>query len=227
MKQSRGVRALVLCGVALLGVGLLLNPLYLYPDGGGAPERTYHVTQVENETMAQQALGLSEDVLDCPGGRSCALERDVLENGSVETDAFVYESNEASYSVVRIEGETYVPESHLEENGTVLTLENVTPLEAVERAAVSTEQRSELVRETVETGSITVYGEQIGSFERNEILEHDGDYYYRHGLEWSGGHWTADPSLVTVRVVLTLLGSGLVAYSGWRLREITDRYDSG
>ncbi|QCC55198.1 hypothetical protein [Natronorubrum bangense] len=211
----------VVFGIALLGIGLVFNPFYLYPNGGGEWERTYHVTPIENETMASQALGLSEEVLGCPSDRPCVLEQQILEDGSVESDVPVYGDDSPWYSVVRTANGTYVPERGVEDNETVLTLEEVTAMEAVEEIAVPSDERPEEVREAVTTGSVTVYSETVETFERNEVLEHDGEYYYQTRTRGSS-HWTGDGSLAQVRALLFLIGGGLVAYAGWRFKELSD-----
>lgn len=220
-------------GIALLGLGLMLNPFYFYPNGGGDFEVTYHVEKIENETGAEVALQRSAQVLHCPGERPCALETRILETGSVEYDGFIDDYEEARndpridedprlYPIVRIEGEIYLPESEYEDNGTILTLSNISGMDAVEHASVDAEDRSKEVREAVETGSVTVYGEHVEEFEQNLIIEHDGDYYWPTRYQSRGGHWTAGGGLSAVRVLLFTLGSGLLACSGWRFREAID-----
>lgn len=215
--------------IFLLGFGLVLNPLYLYPDGGGDSEVTYYVDTIENETAAEAAIQSSEQVLHCPGERPCALETRVLENGAVEYDGVVDDYREDPrvdhppwYPVVRIEGEVYLPESEYRGNRTILTLSDISYMEAVEHTAVDSAERSEEVREAAETGSVTVHGEQIEDFERNRIIEHEGEYYWTYRYKKSGGHWTNDGHLAAVRSVLFALGSGLLVYTGWNVRNTTD-----
>ncbi|WP_247729619.1 hypothetical protein [Halovivax limisalsi] len=216
-------------GIAVLGLALLLNPFYLYPDGGGDFKVTYHVVEIGNESGAEAALQQSEQVLHCPGERPCALERQILETGSVEYDGFIedYEAARADprtseaprlYPVVSIEGDLYLPESEYVDNRSILTLSNVSGMEAIEHASVDAADRSTEVREAVETGSVTVYGEHIDDFEQNLIIEHDGSYYWQHRYHFRGGHWTGDGGLWGARALLYTLGGGLLAYSGWRLR---------
>lgn len=219
MDYSQGLHVAAIFAIFLLGIGLIFNPFYLYPSGGGEWETTYRVTSIENEMMAHQALGLSEEVLGCPSDRPCALEQRVLEDGAVESDVPVYGDDPPWYSVVVTENGTYVPVQGVEDNTTVLTLEEVTPMKAVERIAVPADERPETVQEAVETGSVTVYGESIETFERNEVLEHDGEYYYQTGVQ-SSPHWTGDGGLSLARTLLFLVGSGLLAYSGWRFRKL-------
>ncbi|WP_247003791.1 hypothetical protein [Halosolutus gelatinilyticus] len=215
--------------LALLGVVFVLNPVYLYPDAGGGGERTYHVDRVENEAMADGAIALSERVVNCPGVRLCAAEERVLEDGAVEYDGHVQSFDERSeryedpgwYPVVRIEGTPYLPEHEYEENGTVLTLTELSSAEAVERAAVPAADLPPEVREAVETGSITVYGDQIEAFERNEIVEHDGEYYVVTRFS-RRSHSTKGVAIALLGPTLYALGIGLLFYSG---REFGRRAD--
>lgn len=218
MGNSKWIRIAVIVGIALFGIALLFNPFYLVPDGGSGYEQSYQIRQIENETTAGQALGLSEDVLDCEGERPCVLEQHVLEEGPVETDIYVDDS-ERRYSVVKIGMDMYIPEEQVEENVTVLLLEEVSKMEAVEHAAVPAEERPDEVREAIESGSITVHGEQIEGFERGEIYEYNGEYYHQYGGAFRAG---TDYTLFVVRVLLILLGSGLIAFSGWRLKPVLD-----
>lgn len=221
MEYRRVLYGIAVVGIALLGVGLIFNPLYFYPDGGGV-ERTYHVEQIENEVMASQALGLSEDVLGCGRDRPCALESQVLEEGSVELDARMYDDESSWYSVVRIGNGTYIPTHQVGDNETTLTLEEVSEMEAVKELAVPADEQREEVQKAVETGSVTVYDERIDTFERHQVLEHEDDYYYHKKYEGVGTHWTRDGGLTLVRATLFLIGSGLVAASGWHFRKLYD-----
>lgn len=210
---------------ALLGVALVLNPIVLYPGGGGV-ERTYHVEQIENETAAAVAIIHAEDqksIVDCPGVRLCALEEQILKEGSVEYDGHLqwFEEPWTSYErpgwypVVRIDSQPYLPEHESGEDGTVLTLTEITHMDAAKHVAVSTADRPPEVQEAVETGSVTVHGERIGAFERGEIIEHDGEYY-RPTRFTMRSHWTDGNALIVVRSVLYAIGIGLLTFSGWR-----------
>lgn len=220
MDRVCGLHVVAILCISLLGIGLIFNPLYLHPDGGGEPKRTYHVEQVENRAMADQALGLSEEVLDCPGDRPCVLENRILEGDSVASTVPVYTDDPPWYPVVRTANGTYIPRQKVENGTTVLTLEEVGAMTAVEQIAVPAGERPEETRKAVETGSITVYGEEIETFERHDVLEHEGDYYMHKRYEGVGSHWTADGRLAIARALLSLIGSGLVAASGWHFRKL-------
>lgn len=207
--------------LALLGIALVANPLYLYPDGGGHYEATYEVERINDKETATTALQASEQVLHCPGERPCALEEEILDAGSVEYDLDHQEGDQRWYRVIWMDGDTYAPSETYDDETIVFTLEEVERMEAVERVAVPATERSEEVREAVETGSVTVYGEQVEDFEQHMIIEHDGEYYHRARYEVRGGHWTANWALPSVRMALFALGGGLLVYSGlWHPREV-------
>ncbi|WP_044956458.1 hypothetical protein [Halomicrobium katesii] len=206
--------------IGVLGIGLIFNPFYFYPGGGGEPKVTHSISEIENETVAQQALGLSERVLDCPGDRLCALESRILEDGAIESPVSVRDDGPRWYSVVQTANGTYLPEQNVRNGTTILTLTEASAMEAIAQLAIPADERPTAVREAIETGSITVYGERIAAFERYEVIEQDGHYYQRMGYEGIGDHWTADGGLAIVRALLFLLGIGLVARSGWRFRSL-------
>ena len=221
MDHERGLHAMTILSICFLGIGLIFNPFYLHPDGGGEPKQTYHVEQVENKT-ADQALSLSEKVLDCPSNRPCVLEQQILAEGSVESTVRVSTDDLPWYTVVRIANGIYIPEKQVENNTTMLTLEKVSAMTAVKQIAVPAGEQPEEAQKAIETGSVTVYGEEIETFERHEVLEYEGDYYMHKRYEGVGNHWTADGGLAIVRAILFLIGSGLVARSGWHFRNLFD-----
>lgn len=207
--------------VALLGIGLVLNPLYLYPDGAGHPEITYTVTEVTNESTALQALGLDERVLDCPAERPCVLEERVHEDGPVQYDGAVRKGQ--PYPVVRIDDGVYLPRNEVENGTTRLELEEVSPTAAAAHAAVPVEELRPEVRTAVETGSVTVYGERIEAFERGWIVEHAGDYYWNDGFRATGTVWTSGFVLPLLRGILFALGVVSLIYAGWAAHADSDR----
>lgn len=207
--------------LALLGVGLVLNPTYFYPAGGDSPEITYRVAEVSNESTAQQAIGLDERVLDCPVERPCALEERILEDGAIQYNGRI--QDDQSYPVVRIGEDTYLPRNEVENRTTRLTLEEVSPQEAVAHAAVPADELRPEVRTAVETGSVTVYGEEIEAFERGWIVEYEGEYYYRNGVRLSPTPWTNDFALPLVRGVMFAVGVASLLYAGWTARNVSDR----
>jgi len=207
------------------GTILVLNPFYLYSDGGGH-ETTYQVEQIENDEMASQALSNSDQVVMCPGIRLCAAEEPAAENGGVEYDGHVDQFDEWTtgwYAIVVIDGQPYLPEDEYQNETVRLTLTEVDEMEAVEHAAkpVEESERPTDVRTAIETGSVTLYGDRIDMLERNEIIEHDGEYFMLTGSAGSS-HWTEDGTLGFTRAILSLLGIGLLVYYGWVLRKVNE-----
>ena len=206
-------------GLLLLGIVLVLNPLYLYPDGGGH-ERTYQVDTIENETMADMAISRSEKVVTCPGVRLCATEELILQEGSVEyeghvqsfDDRFIQFEDPGWYPIVKIGRQPYLPKHEYDGEVSTLTLEEVSYMEAVEYVSEPAEDRPAEVREAASTGSVTVHGEPIEDFERYAIIEYDGDYYMRTAFSGTS-HWTED-WLLFARALLYSLGVGLIFYAG-------------
>jgi len=203
------------------GTGLILNPLYLYPDGGGR-ERTYEVEKIQTESEAEIAIIHSERVVECPGLRLCAAEERVLTNSSIvyngHLDSFegssIQNRDPGWYPVLRIDGKPYLPKHENIKNGTVLKLADISNLQAVEYTAIPAEERAAEVREAIEAGSITVYGDQIQAFEHDEILAHKGEYY-RSGGVTGNTHWSGTILLELFRAILYVSGIALVFISGW------------
>ncbi|QCC51148.1 hypothetical protein [Halapricum salinum] len=215
-------RELLVVGVlGLVGVGLLLNPVYLFPQGGESGHR-YWTEEIGSNATAKQALYGSDDVLTT-NARATALETQVLRrdglsvNGSVRSDIL--------YRVVSFRGEFYHPTQHQTENGTRLSLGHLTPMEAVEHAAIPLDETAQPVHTAVETGSVTVYGHPVGTFERERIVEDDGDYYWVD--RWRGVSSMADEeSALVLRLCAFLAGIGCLLYAGERLWRMPARGDA-
>lgn len=200
--------------IALVGVALLLNPYYLFPDGGGHAAITHQVERVDDDAAAEAALLASERVLHCPGERPCALEREVLDAGAVEYELNRSVGDRRPYDVVWMDGRTYRPEETTEDGTMTLELDEIDRTSAVELAAVPAAERSDAVRAAVDTGSVTVYGDRVPAFERNEIVERDGEYYYHEGVERRGVHWAGGLWLAALRGILTVGGIGALLWAG-------------
>lgn len=202
--------------VGLLGVALLLNPIYLYPNGGGDVATTYTLQQIESEEEAVQALSSAPTVLTCPGARACRLEENVQERETVEYSSRV--EGASRYDVVRIESNWYRPENDVSGESTTLTLQSVDVFEAVEQAAIPATETIPEVREGIESGSVTVYSTTVPSFERDAIVAQGGEHYFVSERS-SSPHWTGGNALEFVRVVIFALGIGALLYAGGRLRR--------
>lgn len=103
----------------------------------------------------------------------------------------------------------------------------MSPIEAVEHAAVPVDEHRSEIREGVRTGSVTVHGERIEAFERNSIISDDGSYYWNSGFHYrSTGTVLHGTGLLVTRCVLYALGVAALVSAGWRLRacsDVTDR----
>lgn len=201
--------------LALVGVALLLNPLYLYPDGGG-PERTYEAEQIEGESAASDALSRSDDALVCPHERACRLEREVLERGGLEYDGRAREG--PRYDVVQLDGRWYLPRAESSGENVTLDLRSVDALAAVEHVAVPASDRSPAVVDVVESGSTTVHGGALEPASRGEIVRHDGQHYAVVERQYRD-HWTAgDYVLPFARIALVVFGGAALLVAGVLLR---------
>ncbi|QCJ48328.1 hypothetical protein [Haloprofundus sp. MHR1] len=209
----------------IFGIGLLLNPVYLYPnnlDGTGTVV-TYEVEPVENETVAESLVYISEQTLTCGTERACALEREVAEQGSLEYNHTVQERlpgwdpfslSYARYTLVAIDGRFYAPEVREDGERTILTHRELSTMEALDQIAVPNDETSPEVRRAVETGSVTVVDHRIPEFERRDPIAHDGEVYAVTGRSYSSG----PPEKVLVwRALFVLVGVGCVAVA-WDLR---------
>lgn len=200
-----------------MGIILLLNTVYLYPDGGGDGEMTYYVDKIENESAAEAALLSSEQVLNCPGARECIFEEEILEEGSIEYNGSI--DRGPSYPVIQHEEDVYIPESNINNGTTEFTLRETSNINAIPHAAIPAEDRPPEVKEAVKTGSTTVYDERVETFERGEIIEYENEYYFRTGTLNQPAPWIASDGLIPVRIALFAIGSGLVFYAGKRLNS--------
>lgn len=219
MVSTKAKSALLL----LLGVGLLLNPLYLFPGDvhGTGSAVTYEVERIPNETVAERVLLDAEVTLRCGTERPCLLEREIADAGRLEVNETVQRDDRAGddpfelawarYGLVRIDGAFYVPEVRYENETTVLSNRPVSTMDAIERVAVPSDQASSGVREAVETGSITVYDRRIPEFERGDPIAHEGELY-----RVTAASYSTESNVLPVRLVAFLGGFVLVGL-GWLL----------
>ncbi|WP_124178230.1 hypothetical protein [Natrarchaeobius halalkaliphilus] len=220
---SRDTKATILL---LVGIGLLLNPVYFSPhslDGVGT-EITYEVAPIENETIAGSVVRFSDQTLRCGNERSCVLEEkimaegDVKYNGTIEIeseDQLGYYSNSwRKYSIVSFDGDFYLPREEITNQETVLTHEQVTTAEALNHTSISSNQTSVEVKEAVDTGSITLIDKTIPEFERQVPIEHEGEVYYVSQVSHRG---SPHQHIIPIRLTLFLLGfCAIVIAWQWR-----------
>lgn len=214
------VRRIEIAFVVCLGIGLLLNPVYLYPDGGG-PKRTYEAIELSDAQVASTELANADEVLICPGPRACALETRIVTEGSVEFGGPV--DGDRAYDAVRIEDQWYLPRAEMDGNTTTLSLQPVTVMEATAAVAEPIDQHGDAVHRAVDGGTVTTYGERVPAFERYAVMEADGDYYILVPGS-SSTHWTDGNGLLFARLVLSAFGAGSLvlavliwANRSWRL----------
>ncbi|WP_124192584.1 hypothetical protein [Natrarchaeobius oligotrophus] len=210
----------------LVGIGLLLNPVYFSPhslDGTGT-EITYEVAPVENETIAGSVVRFSDRTLRCGNERSCVLEEKIMEEGEMEHNRTIktgsedqlgfYSNSWEKYSVISFEGDFYLPSEESTNQGTVLTHEQVTTAEALNHISVSSNQTSVEVKEAVDTGSVTLIDKRIPEFERQVPIEHEGEVYYVSRISHRG---SPHQHIIPIRLALFLLGFCTIIIS-WQWR---------
>ena len=219
-------RAVVLPVMLCLGITLLLNPVYLSPGNldGRATEVTYELDTVETEGEARQALYESEATLLCGAGaeRPCVLEREVAARGHVGVNGTLadrergdpHERRNARYDLVQFEDGFYVPETNRTGNATVLTLREVSTMDALEHAAVPSDELSPDVSDAAETGSVRVVDERLSELERAYPIEHDGEIYRVESVRYDS---TPDYGLLFARMLLFLAGIILISFA-WMYR---------
>lgn len=224
--------------VALLGIALLLNPVYLYPDGGGNV-RHYEATPID-ENNAYHALRASDRALECSTWqrRICKLEADVLAAGTLSYDVGVLRggalngsptwSDDRPYDAVRLEANWYVPEREVENGTADLSLRRVSEQGAARAVARDASSFSPAVRTVIERGSLDVQreidgvnGSGSGVLGDSAIVTADGTTYLvtHRGTSY---HWSTD--LPGIRVGLIAVGVVLVLGAGYRLHRRTIEY---
>lgn len=215
----------------IVGIGLLLNPVYFAPDTliGGSTEITYGVEPIEEDHVARHVVRTSGQTLQCDSERSCVLETEIAEQGSVEYNGTVQPDTDQfarwdplrdarnRYHLVAIDGEFYIPAQESTDNSTVLTHEPVSTDEALGYLAVPTEYASTGVQTAIEQGSVTVIDTTIPEFESDYPISDGGTFYHvtRHS---SDGGIAAD--VFFGRFFLWSLGSALV-FHAWKRRGNT------
>ncbi|WP_152419157.1 hypothetical protein [Natrinema gari] len=196
------------------GLVLILSTSYFYPEGGGDRKMTYNVEKIENESMAEAALMLSDQTLTCPGARECVFEEEVHEEGPLKYNGQI--DRGPSYPVVQIEGITYIPKHNISGNNTEFTLQEISAINAIEYAAIPVEDQSSEVQKAVKTGSVTVYDKEVQSFEQGDILEFENEYYYKTGKQSQPTSWVAGSGTTIVRSAICIAGGLLIFLAGKR-----------
>ncbi|WP_049923007.1 hypothetical protein [Halopiger djelfimassiliensis] len=207
----------------VLGIGLLLNPIYLYPDDltGTGTVSTYDVEPVTNESTAKGVLFRSDRTLKCGTERPCALEREIAENGPVEYEPVVqrrdsktpYQRAWNRYALIAIDDGYYVPVERSTENGTLLAHRELSTMDALEHIAIPSDRASADVREAIETGSVTLIDRRLPEFESGDPIEHEGEIYRVTGFSSGSGR----SGLWLLRLLLGLVGTTCITIA-WERR---------
>lgn len=226
-RQNR--RGLVLL---LLGVALLANPLYLYP------ENVSHETDVTFEARQTDEIPrhgrLQTDIRWCPGdGRNCAIAEAFADGRTLRYDVPPHrdpgdydEPFPAEYDYVYLtgpEGGYYRPTQTVEDGSVVLSVEPVERA-AVMRAAAEEYESGRPLHGAVENGTTTVVEDEV-YWDGSLLVERNGTYYEVRAVESdrhpTGWGWK-DPSRIVVeamRLAAWIAGVALV----WRAGEWTER----
>ncbi|WP_152421961.1 hypothetical protein [Natrialba chahannaoensis] len=194
----------------IIGLVLILNPVYLYSSGGGI-EYNYKPIELNSTDSVENALVESDRVVECPGNRVCELEQEALvDNSSNNIRQSQYES---PYDVVKIDDGWYITIYDPNDQGS--QLKEVTAMEAAKTVATPAGEYSTTVQTAIENDEHTVYGKQIAAYERGEVVEYNEDIYLITIEE--SRHWTQENSLSIVRILLISLGSFTMIFATlWR-----------
>lgn len=246
--DSRQLWPLVLVAI---GVVLVLNPVYLYPNG--VPhEQTYRLQGERPDDLGAilSAGDRGGSILDCPSesapfeSRSCVFESLVTPNQSLllpnRTLADSHSDDDRlqyPFDFVRLQSGFYEPQAR-EENGSVaLSLEPVT-VEAVAERLHHTSYREapESVQRAIDTGNATTTvrfppGESYGNDRTDRLDEYvgtvgkvvvkNGTYYH---VSSGVSHDRAFPPILLelLRILGVLAGAFFVTLAVRRQRDLTN-----
>lgn len=200
--------------ILVIGIVLVLNPLYLVPGGGGTHKITYKTEKINNSGVAAQALSLDDSVLQCPGQRPCAIESHIVKYGNMSVDTRITKS---PYHVVTVGKQRYIPISEYNGNTTELSLKPITNMQAVKTVAVNASSVSPLILRGVKKGSVTVYGRKINKLRDIPIIRYKGSYYWYSGYNSSLIIWARPIVLLITRGVMYILGIFFISKAGHEL----------
>ena len=229
MLGSRYDRGILL---AIVGTLLLLNPLYVYPDGGHYVQTYgFESTQV-NGSIASSLVRLDDRrVLRCglDWRRSCLLERGIGPNGTLIVDDASALDDErddgrlfSSYRYVYLDSAIYRPNATVSNGSVVLSLERVDPAVVASDVAVEYRRAPDTIQRAVDTGSATTTVttpnvELPGSKPEHELddygrrlVEKDGRFYAVRQVRYHGRPFWLGKHLSVVRSLGVVVGLGLV-----------------
>ena len=183
-----------------IGVTLLLNPLYVHPEGA-SPSYHYEMSEVTEENL-YDALRSSPDALVCGGYRSCALEEQLIREGPMKVDKNrSYRQNR--YWVVVYDG-YYQPVEEENETATRLSVEEISEDAALRLASRNVENVHPDTRRAVEDGELWI-DESVPEIEDGVIVQTGEGYYYPSLTRRSSEGFTR-PIVLLQRVLLSVLG---------------------
>jgi hypothetical protein len=225
----------------LVGVALLANPLYLYPENVSyETDVTFEAQQID-EIPQHGRLGmdlrygsLETNIHWCPGtGRECAIAEALADGQTLTYDIPSHhdpsdddEPLHADYDYVRLtdgQDSFYRPTQTVENGSVVLSLEQVDE-ETVMQAAAEEYHSGRPLHAAVENGTTTVVEDEV--YRDGPILvERNGTYYVVRAVESdrhpTGWGWK-EPSRIVIegmRLAAWIGGIGLI----WRAGEWTER----
>lgn len=181
----------------------ILSMVNIYQSGFTKTENTYVIEEIDDSEEAAQALSQNNQVLHCPGPRSCVLERQIVENGGVPYKGSL--QNQERYSIVYLNGSFYIPTRSKNEGTNVLTLERITSRNAVRHIAVPASEFSPQIQNSINKGSITVSNKQIPAFEQGVILKNGDKYYWNRGYRSSDKFQYRKSAAVLILVSISLI----------------------
>jgi hypothetical protein len=226
----------------LLGVTLLANPLYLYPENvSHGTTYTYETTETDR---IPQRTDTHTDIERCDlndfGSDTCVVASDMASGDPVEvsladgevsladgevTAGNIDEELFRAYDFVRLESRYYEPTAIVENRTLRLSLNPVSEQSVKQTAAEDLEETPQHVRWAVENGTVTLTGAQVPYEARHFYVEHEGAFYAveptaseRRPTGWG---WKT-PSTVVVeamRLGAWITGIGLI----WRAGEWSER----
>ncbi|SFR33387.1 hypothetical protein [Halogeometricum limi] len=167
---------------AVLGVLLLGNHVYAYPDGVSSEERiTYEATEADGVPDAEY-VRTTVDVRRCSWtpirSRTCAFERSLDDGGALRVPVGDEPTREtyAAHDFVRTPEGYFRPNTTLEDGALVLRLDPVS--ESTVRDALATEfdRAPEYVQTAIREGTVTVNEDDVYEESRFYVVR-DGTYY--------------------------------------------------
>lgn len=230
--DPRHRRALLFC---LLGVALLANPLYLYPENVSY-ETTYTYEATETDRIPHHA-DIDTEIERCSligvGSDTCVVARDMASGEPVEVP--LEDSEETAenlrddlfweYDFVSVGSSYYEPNVTVANRAVRLSLDPVAEQTVRETAAEPLDETPRYVRWAVENGTVNVTEEQVPYEARYFYVEHENTYYLvepvRSERVPTGWGWRepSDVAVDAMRLVGWIGGVALI----WRAGEWSER----